>query len=349
MVVAPDVPPRDGALLVDGILNGTETARRRALSAALTLLESTRPSHGPAQEALVKAALPYVGTAFRLGVTGAQGAGKSTLINLLGVHLVEQGFRVAVLVVGTPLTPGAGAILQDKARMAQLATSPDAFIRPIPRASLSRSWWPMREAILVCEAAGFDIVILETTVDSSDTRMHDMTDMVIRLHDAPQTPRLGDSANAVSVNVDVLAHTALHSAESRATRVATAVSLSAHAEDPRLGHDIGDSRAGRSTTTTAPVPFSAVGPQAAADVEALWSDICEFRRALHVSGRLETRRGDQHLAWMWERIETAMMERFRVHPAVAERLPTIVDAVRAGRISVSEAAGHLLDARDSRG
>ena len=187
------------AQLLQGILHGTPMAQRRAMAKAITLLESTRADHRAQGDALLTALLPHTGKALRLGISGVPGVGKSTFIEALGLHLVGQGLRVAVLAIDPSSSVSGGSILGDKTRMEQLSMHESAYIRPSPSGgTLGGVAEKTRESLLVCEAAGYDVVIVETVgVGQSETAVHGMTDMFCVL----QLPNAGDDLQAIKKGV----------------------------------------------------------------------------------------------------------------------------------------------------
>lgn len=187
----------------DGILRGDPAVQRRAMAKAITLLESSRADHREQADGLLTALLPHTGKAFRLGISGVPGVGKSTFIEALGLFLIEKGLRVAVLAIDPSSTVSGGSILGDKTRMEQLSMRLEAYIRPSPSSgTLGGVAEKTREAMLVCEAAGYDVVIVETVgVGQSEIAVHGMTDMFCVL----QLPNAGDDLQAIKKGVMELA------------------------------------------------------------------------------------------------------------------------------------------------
>ncbi|MFY8083189.1 MAG: methylmalonyl Co-A mutase-associated GTPase MeaB [Rubrivivax sp.] len=320
-------------------------AQRRALAKAITLLESTRPDHRAQADALLNALLPHTGRAFRLGVSGVPGVGKSTFIEALGLFLIERGHRVAVLAVDPSSSVSGGSILGDKTRMERLSADPRAFIRPSPSGgTLGGVAEKTREAMLVCEAAGHDIVIVETVgVGQSETAVAGMTDLFCLMH----LPNAGDDLQAIKKGVMELADLVVINKadlDAAATTRAQAQITSAlrlfglHGRGDHAHHD---------DTLWHPqvLQLSALQGQGLQD---FWSAVSRYRELQTASGRLAARRHAQDQAWMWERIEAGLRQRFRQHPAVREALPQAAADVRAGRIAPSVAARRLLDLLDAR-
>ena len=187
------------AAILDGILHGSAAQQRRAIAKAITLLESTRTDHRAQGDALLTALLPHTGKSFRLGISGVPGVGKSTFIEALGLHLIQQGHRVAVLTIDPSSSVSGGSILGDKTRMEHLSVNENAYIRPSPSSgTLGGVAEKTRESMLVCEAAGYDVVIVETVgVGQSETAAASMTDMFVLL----QLPNAGDDLQAIKKGV----------------------------------------------------------------------------------------------------------------------------------------------------
>ena len=331
-------PPEWAQALLPGA--GAGAAQRRALAKTITLLESTRPDHRLQADELLNALLPHTGRSFRLGISGVPGVGKSTFIEALGLFLIERGHRVAVLAVDPSSSVSGGSILGDKTRMERLSVDTRAFIRPSPAAgNLGGVTEKTREALLVCEAAGFDVVIVETVgVGQSETAVAGMTDMFCLL----QLPNAGDDLQAIKKGVMELADlVVINKADldaAAATRAQAQITsalrlLGLHGRDDRAHHD-------PNLWQPQVLQLSALQGQG---LEAFWAAVSRFRDLQTVSGRLAARRRTQDQAWMWERIEAGLRQRFREHPAVREALPQALEDVRSGRLAPSVAARRLLD------
>jgi LAO/AO transport system kinase len=324
--------------LVDGVLGSEPAARRRALAKTITLLESTRGDHRLRADAVLASLLPHAGRAFRLGISGVPGVGKSTFVEALGMHLLGLGHRVAVLAVDPSSSVSGGSILGDKTRMERLSVEQRAFIRPSPAGgTLGGVAEKTREAMLVCEAAGFDVVIVETVgVGQSETAVAGMTDMFVLL----QLPNAGDDLQAIKKGVMELADLVVINKadldETAATR-ARATITSALRVYGLHGHGDG------SVWQPCVLQLSALK---GSGLEEFWQTVTRFREQQTTSGRLAERRHAQDQAWMWERIEAGLRQRFRAHPAVGAALPALEEDVRAGRLAPSVAARRLLDLMD---
>lgn len=307
--------------------------QRRALAKTITLLESTRADHRARADELLNALLPHAGGAFRLGISGVPGVGKSTFVEALGLHLLALGHRVAVLAVDPSSSVSGGSILGDKTRMERLSVDERAFIRPSPAAgTLGGVAEKTRESLLVCEAAGFDVVIVETVgVGQSETAVHGMTDCFVLL----QLPNAGDDLQAIKKGVMELADMVVINKadldEDAATRARATITSALRFFGPH-GH------------ASAPVlQMSALKGQGVAE---FWSAVAALRDARRADGELAARRQRQDQAWMWERIEAGLRQRFRHHPAVQQALPQITADVRDGKLAASVAARRLLDLQE---
>jgi LAO/AO transport system kinase len=315
------------------IVEASGAVQRRAIAKAITLLESTLPDHRTQADALLTELLPHTGKSFRLGISGVPGVGKSTFIETLGLSLIAQGHRVAVLAIDPSSSVSGGSILGDKTRMEHLSVHPQAYIRPSPASgTLGGVAAKTRESMLVCEAAGYDIVIVETVgVGQSEIAVAGMTDMFVLM----QLPNAGDDLQAIKKGVMELADlVVINKADldaDAATR-AQAQITSALRLFTQHGREHG--------------PWQPQVMQLSAlkndGVERFWSTVEGFRRLQEAGGRLQARRQHQALAWMWERIESGLRQAFRQDPQVKARLPQMLAAVEQGRIPASTAARQLL-------
>lgn len=367
----------DVAVLCDAIVERPHppvhsgARQRRAISKAITLLESTRPEHRLLADTLLNTLLPRTGNAFRLGVSGVPGVGKSTFIEALGLFLIAQGHRVAVLTVDPSSSLSGGSILGDKTRMERLSVHPSAYIRPSPSSgNLGGVAEKTRESMMVFEAAGYDIVIVETVgVGQSETAVSSMTDMFVLM----QLPNAGDELQAIKRGVMELADLVLVNKADldadAATRAQSQILSSLrlfgmHGHPDRAHHDqsiwqptvlqlsalkatgvkfqTGVSATDASTLVT-DATAAATDPSVAGGLGAFWAAVNSFRDLQTRNGQLAARRTQQTHAWMWERIEAGLKSRFRDHPAVQAALPAALDAVLAGRLAASVAARQLLE------
>ncbi len=315
--------------LVTAILAGG-AAQRRALAKTITLLESTRPDHQPRAQQVLDTLLPHTGRAMRLGISGVPGAGKSTFIEALGLWLIQQGKRVAVLAVDPSSSVSGGSILGDKTRMEQLCQHEEAFIRPSPSAgSLGGVAEKTREAMLVCEAAGYDVIIVETVgVGQSETAVAGMVDMFCLL----QLPNAGDDLQAIKKGIVEMADMVVINKadiDPKATAVARAQWKKAlHFVRPASPH-----------WTPPVIALSALHKEGIAD---FWEQVDHYCAALKPTGEFEARRRRQALDWMWSLIESGLHQYFRNHPAVRAALPGLSQSVADGRTNPGAAAYRLL-------
>jgi len=334
----------DPATLAAAILGADAPARRRALAKAITLVESTRSDHRAQADLLLEALLPHSGGSLRLGISGVPGVGKSTFIEALGLFLVARGHRVAVLAVDPSSSVSGGSILGDKTRMEHLSTSDQAFIRPSPSAgTLGGVTEKTREALLMCEAAGHDVVIVETVgVGQSETAVAGMTDMFVLL----QLPNAGDDLQAIKKGVMELADLVVINKADIDPDAATRARAQISSALRLMGHPYADANAAATGPAWRPrvMQLSALKGDGLA---AFWATVEEFRAQQAAQGRLVQRRREQDRAWMWERISVGLQQRFRQHAAVQAALPEASEAVRAGRTTPSMAARQLLALLDS--
>ena len=332
--------------LRDDVLAGAPMAQRRAMAKAITLLESTRADHRAQGDELLTALLPHTGRSFRLGISGVPGVGKSTFIEALGLFLIAQGHRVAVLAVDPSSNVSGGSILGDKTRMEQLSVHERAYIRPSPSSgTLGGVAEKTREAMLVCEAAGYDVVIVETVgVGQSETAVANMTDMFCLL----QLPNAGDDLQAIKKGVMELADlVAINKADidpDAALRAEAQITsslrlLGLHGNPDHAHHD-------EKLWHPRVVKISALLGQG---VDGFWSAVREYRRVQTDNGRLSQRRQQQSLAWMWERLDAGLKQRFRNQPRVQALLPTLTAQVASGHVPPSTAARQLLNAYEAQG
>ncbi|GLS14252.1 MULTISPECIES: methylmalonyl Co-A mutase-associated GTPase MeaB [Hydrogenophaga] len=326
--------------ILAGIVQGTSAAQRRAMAKAITLLESTRADHRTQADALLTALLPHTGRSLRLGISGVPGVGKSTFIEALGLHLIAQGHRVAVLAIDPSSSVSGGSILGDKTRMEHLSVHESAYIRPSPSSgTLGGVAEKTREAMLVCEAAGYDVVIVETVgVGQSETAVHGMTDMFCLL----QLPNAGDDLQAIKKGVMELADlVVINKADidpDAATRARAQITSSL-----RLLGMHGNPEHGSAFWQPQVIQMSALHGQG---VDSFWAAVSQYRDLQTANGRLGVRRQQQARAWMWERIDAGLKQRFREHPKVREALESTGRAVIEGRLPASTAARQLLELFD---
>jgi len=327
--------------MLDALLHGDAAQQRRSIAKAITLLESTRPDHRAQADELLTALLPHAGNAFRLGISGVPGVGKSTFIEALGLYLIDQGHRVAVLAVDPSSSVSGGSILGDKTRMEKLSVHEKAFIRPSPSSgTLGGVAEKTRESIAVCEAAGYDVVIVETVgVGQSETAVARMTDMFVLM----QLPNAGDDLQAIKKGVMELADlVVINKADidaAAATRAQALITsslrlLGMHGNPEHRHHDA-------AVWHPQAMQLSAL---LGTGLDQFWALVTQFKTLQTANGQLAARRQQQALAWMWERIEAGLNQTFRAQSIVQKLLPQISQQVAAGLLPASTAARHLLAA-----
>ena len=331
--------------LLEGLLHGTPPVQRRAMAKAITLLESTRTDHRASADELLTAMLPHTGQSFRLGISGVPGVGKSTFIEALGLYLIGLGHRVAVLAVDPSSSVSGGSILGDKTRMEHLSVHEQAYIRPSPASgTLGGVAEKTRESMLVCEAAGYDVVLVETVgVGQSEIAVANMTDMFVLL----QLPNAGDDLQAIKKGVMEIADlVVINKADIDAT-AATRAQLQITSALQLLGMHGGSGHAHRNTEVWHPkvVQLSALLGQG---VDAFWAAVDEFQKIQKQNGRFSERRQNQALSWMWERIDAGLKQNFRAQPRVRSLLPELSQQVAAGQLAASTAARQLLSAYETK-
>ena len=312
--------------LVDGVL----ARQLRPLAKAITLIESQREDHKLRAQHVLEALLPHTGGAVRVGISGVPGVGKSTFIEALGLYLIEQGLRVAVLAVDPSSSLSGGSILGDKTRMERLSQNPAAFIRPSPSAgSLGGVAEKTRETMLVCEAAGFDVLIVETVgVGQSETAVAGMTDLFCLL----QLPNAGDELQAIKKGIMELADLiVINKAD-----LDPAAAMRAKAQIKTALHML---RPASPNWTVSVLTLSALKKEGIAE---FWQAVSDYRRTLTASGEFDAKRRHQALAWMWELIDAGLRSRFRNHPQVKHDLPGLARAVEEGATTPTLAALRLL-------
>ncbi|MGA2893434.1 MAG: methylmalonyl Co-A mutase-associated GTPase MeaB [Xanthobacteraceae bacterium] len=315
---------------VERLAREIRAGERNVLSRAITLIESKRSDHRHTAAALTQALLDATGKAVRVGITGAPGVGKSTMIDALGTLLTGQGRKVAVLAVDPSSRRTGGSILADKTRMARLANDANAFIRPSPASgTLGGVAAKTRETMLLCEAAGYNVILVETVgVGQSEIAVADMTDFFLVL----ALPGAGDELQALKKGVVELADMiVVNKADGdnlpRARIAAAEYGAALHILSPR------------SPNWSPPViTCSALKSEG---VEALWSHVLDHRQRLTASGELAARRGEQQVKWMWTMLEERLFAPLRSDRTLKAALPRIEAEVAAGRLAPATAAEEI--------
>src|SRR3954466_2492490 len=305
---------------------------RAALARAITLIESRRGDHQAAARDLVQALLPDTGKAVRVGITGSPGVGKSTTIDALGMFLIGRGHKVAVLAVDPSSARSGGSILGDKTRMAQLAASDDAFIRPSPASgTLGGVAAKTREAMLLCEAAGFGVVLVETVgIGQSETAVCDMTDFFLAL----MLPGAGDELQGIKKGLVELADMiAINKADGdnikRADLAAAEYRGALHILTPRSEH-----------WHPPVITYSALN---GTGIDALWQKVLDHRTAMKASGEFDARRRQQQIKWMWSMLEQRMLARLRADASMRAKVKKTEAEVADGRITPALGAEQIAE------
>jgi LAO/AO transport system kinase len=329
-------------IMLEHITGSKGSAQRRGMAKAITLLESTRTDHRAQADQLLTNLLPYTGKSFRLGISGVPGVGKSTFIETLGLHLITLGHRVAVLAVDPSSSVSGGSILGDKTRMEMLSVNVQAYIRPSPSSgTLGGVAEKTREAMLVCEAAGYDVVIVETVgVGQSETSVANMTDMFVLM----QLPNAGDDLQAIKKGVMEIADLvvinkadldAIAAMRAQAQITSSLRLLGLHGNPEHTHHD-------EQFWHPQVIQLSALHGKG---VDAFWGKVLEFKALQATNGKMLSRRQSQSLAWMWDRIDAGLKQAFRQHPRVQALLPKLTREVLDGRVAASTAARNMLQAQ----
>jgi LAO/AO transport system kinase len=315
--------------LAEGVLAGD----RRVLAQAITLVESTRGDHRGDAEALLERILPQSGGAVRLGISGVPGVGKSTFIEAFGLHLIESGHRVAVLAVDPSSQRSRGSILGDKTRMEELARAEAAFIRPSPAGgTLGGVARRTREAMLVCEAAGFDVVIVETVgVGQSETAVADMVDAFVLL----LQPGAGDELQGFKKGIMEIADIMVVNKADGELEAAAGRAAAEYQSALQLL---------RPTSPNWHPPVLQCSALTGRSIAEVWRTVGRFRDTLGASGEIEAKRAAQARAWMWSEVNETLAAALRAAPQVAKQLAALEAEVMASRLAPTAAARRLLEA-----
>lgn len=324
--------PRRRQLSVDDYVEGVRAGDRTILARTITLVESNAPAHAALEQAVVQRLLPHTGQSIRVGITGVPGVGKSTFIEALGLLLIEKGRRVAVLAVDPTSSVTGGSILGDKIRMERLAREPNAFIRPSPTGgTLGGVTRKSRETILVCEAAGFDVILVETVgVGQSETAVRSMVDFFLLLLLAGA----GDELQGFKKGIVELADALLIN---KADGDNIARARAAQADYNQALRYLTPATEGWQTRAYTGSALTGAG------IAEIWGVVEEFRRQTVAGGVFEARRRAQRLDWVYTMIREALQSRFFNHPQVQAELPRIKAAVLSGDLPATMAAQALLD------
>ena len=305
---------------------------RRALAQAITLIESTRPDHRAIASDLLERVMPHSGKSIRLGISGVPGVGKSTFVEALGNHVIDAGHRVAVLTVDPSSAISGGSILGDKTRMELLSRRPEAYIRPSPAGkTLGGVTRRSREALILCEAAGFDVVIVETVgVGQSETKVADMTDMFVLL----QLPAGGDELQGIKRGIMELADLILINKADDQLKVLAERSAADYRNALRLL---------RPRSVNWKVEVRTCSARDGDGIAEAWDLVLKHRSVLEASGELKTRRAAQARDWMWSEVSDRFLTAVQSDPRVCEQIPLLEAAASEGRIPPVVAANQLLE------
>jgi LAO/AO transport system kinase len=315
---------------LEALYQGVRAANRAMLGRAITLIESTHPDHRADAEALLERLLPHSGKAVRVGITGVPGVGKSTFIERLGKLLTARGQKVAVLTIDPSSELSGGSILGDKTRMAELAADPLAFIRPSPTAgTLGGVAKKTREAMSIVEAAGFDVVLVETVgVGQSETTVAEMVDTFLLL----LLPGAGDELQGIKRGILELSDVvAIHKADGDAEQSARLAESEYKAALRIL----------RGSDRWVP-PVLRASSVTKTGIAEVWQAIEDHRAAAIASGAFEARRAEQRARWFERLLEAEIVTRFLDREGIREKRDTLLVDVRAGRVSPSAAIAKLL-------
>src|SRR5579863_6270407 len=320
------------AIDIKALAKDLRAGHRAALARAITLIESRRADHQAAARDLVQKLLPETGKAIRVGITGSPGVGKSTTIDALGMFLIGRGHKAAVLAVDPSSARTGGSILADKTRMPHLAASDHAYIRPSPASgTLGGVAAKTREAMMLCEAAGFDVVLVETVgIGQSETAVCDMTDFFLAL----MLPGAGDELQGIKKGlVELSDMIAVNKADGdnvkRANLAAGEYRSALHILSSRSEH-----------WHPPVVTYSAL---TGAGIDTIWQNILNHRKAMNASGEFAARRREQQVKWMWSMLEQRMMARLRADAAIRVKVKRIEAEVADGRITPALAAEQVAE------
>lgn len=316
---------------IDGVL----AKNRRIVAKTITLIESSLPLHQEKAKTIVDALLPHTGKAVRIGITGVPGVGKSTYIECFGLQLVKQGHRVAVLAVDPSSSKSGGSIMGDKTRMERLSLEQQAFIRPSPSSgTLGGVARRTRETMIVCEAAGFDIIIVETVgVGQSETTVASMVDFFLVL----MLAGAGDELQGIKKGV-------LELADAIAINKADGNNIE-HAKKAKIEYEKALNLLTPSSKIWSP-PVLTCSAVTLDGIDEIWQTILDHRKKFESSGELADKRRKQALDWMWALVEEGLRDRFYRNPDVEKSLPQIIKAIEKGKTAPTIAAYTLLNLHD---
>ncbi|WP_068427336.1 methylmalonyl Co-A mutase-associated GTPase MeaB [Piscicoccus intestinalis] len=316
---------------VDTLVAGVGQGSRLALSRAITLVESTRPDHRSRARQLLAQLAPRTGSAYRVGISGVPGVGKSTFIDALGIRLIEAGHKVAVVAVDPSSTRTGGSILGDRTRMAQLSAHDEAFVRPSPSGGhLGGVARATRESMIVLEAAGYDVVLVETVgVGQSEVAVAEMVDTFLMLALARSGDQLQGIKRGILERVDVIAVNKADGDNAGEARVCARELRGAM----RLMADDGQR----------PPAVLTCSARTGAGLDDVWQAVQAHRSALEQEGSLARRRAGQQVSWLWALTQASLLDALRQSESVRSLAPRLEAQVVSGEVSVPEASERLLE------
>jgi LAO/AO transport system kinase len=317
----------DAEFYIDGVLK----KKRATIAKSITLIESALPAHQQLAQNILDGLLPYAGNAIRIGVSGVPGVGKSTFIESFGMMLIEKGHRVAVLAVDPSSSRSGGSIMGDKTRMERLALQPNAFIRPSPTSgTLGGVAKKTRESMIICEAAGHDVILVETVgVGQSETAVASMVDFFLVL----MLAGAGDELQGIKKGI-------LELSDAIVINKADGNNIE-RAKEARAEYESALSLM-ESKSSVWSVPVLTCSALTMDGLEDVWKAILEYRQKLTEAGELDEKRRLQAIDWMWSLVENGLKDRFFENQKVKELLPNIIGAVEKGQTSPTAAASELL-------
>jgi len=318
----------DTHALADAVLNGD----RRALARVITIVESTRRDHRAEAGALLERLMPHTGNSIRVGVSGAPGVGKSTFIEALGNHVIDQGHKPAILTIDPSSAISGGSILGDKTRMETLARRDEAYIRPSPAGTtLGGVTRRSRETLLVCEAAGFDVIVVETVgVGQSETKVADMTDMFVLL----LQPGGGDQLQGIKRGIMELADLVLINKADDDLEILAGKSAYDYRHALQLL---------RPRTPDWKVEVQTCSARDNVGIGEAWDVVTRHQEAITESGQLGAMRAEQARTWMWSEVQDSLIADLKDDPEVRKHIPALEEAASSGKIPAATAAERLLE------
>ena len=317
----------DAEFYIDGVLK----KKRAVIAKSITLIESALPAHQKLAQNIIDGLLPYAGNAIRIGISGVPGVGKSTFIESFGMMLIEKGHRVAVLAVDPSSSRSGGSIMGDKTRMEKLALQPNAFIRPSPTSgTLGGVAKKTRESMIICEAAGHDVILVETVgVGQSETAVASMVDFFLVL----MLAGAGDELQGIKKGI-------LELADAIVINKADGNNIE-RAREARAEYESALNLM-ESKSSVWSVPVLTCSALTMDGLEDVWKTILDYRQKLTDAGELAEKRRLQSVDWMWSLVQDGLKDRFFKNPKVKVQLPTMITAVEEGKTSPTVAAHELL-------